>query len=205
MEDSRPAPTDAELDGMSFKDLDTLRLRVTEAQNLKNPLLRLPAELRNRIWHLACVEDLELQINHSETRAVIAATSNSRDDTPLPALHPPSFLSACHQIKHEAAGVLYDEIMIWQEYIHRSDAWKKLKPKAITALFHIRSVDGAELMIDREISKDPEQLVMNTAKHASPGYRVGVVFLPNEMGHRAVSWNIGRGYSNLAMLRFGFS
>lgn len=200
---SRSAPMDSELNDMSFQDLDILRRRVTSAQNIKNPLLRLPAELRNRIWRLACLADLEKQLNIIDTRAEIEQFSSSvRESTPSLKLRPPYFLNACRQMKQDVEDVLYNDIMVWEEYLHQSKKWRKLNPEEVSVLLSFRSPDGPELKVDSEVSKTPGGLIVrvNDTRLNSSHYRIGVIRLAKDLGRLAISWNIGRGSSNVALL-----
>lgn len=202
----RSTLTDADLDAMTFQDLGALRCRVTSAQNLKNPLLALPAELRNRIWHLAFTADLKDQIVDLDFWSELELTNGKRSANPQPVLHPPSFLNACRQMKDEAGGILYGDIMIWEEYDHQKQKWEKIKPKDITSLFHARSDNGKELFIDRNFSSKPGGLVVsihNTKIHDF-GWRLGIIRLGEGLGRRVLSWNVGRGASNVELWRSSY-
>ncbi|KAK4631334.1 hypothetical protein CLAFUW4_03217 [Fulvia fulva] len=128
------------LDKISLEDLQQLDHNIVRAKNAMScPLLRIPAELRNCIWYLASVADLKHQHKLNQDTAALGPVQ----DRPL---HPPCFINTCRQIRAEAAPILFDSIMIWEEWLGNDFfpalnnpraypfLWTKLAPHQIMSL-----------------------------------------------------------------------
>ncbi|EDU46691.1 hypothetical protein PtrSN002B_003678 [Pyrenophora tritici-repentis] len=75
-------------------------IAITESNQLTSPLLRLPAELRNKIYEYACIDTIIRSTN-------IMSFQPYRHKTPVSERKPLAIISTCKQMRHEASGTLY--------------------------------------------------------------------------------------------------
>lgn len=123
-----------DLNSLSFSDLETIKLhieivrrRILSVQNSQSPLLRLPGELRNRIFIFAM--HMELQKRRKESRHAVLYTQ-------------PAFFAISRQTYAECRGLWLSDVLVWEEYVSESKAWRILTAEEIWAMCKERSKAG---------------------------------------------------------------
>ena len=116
-------------------DLDQLGRDTSTNQNTRTGLLRLPAELRNRIYEM-------LLEHHFDFVARI----------PLSPLHysvheEPAFCSTCRQIQVEGLSIFYGEFVDVQRYDGEAKAWTTL---SFEEVWRLRPKGGKERWYARQ-------------------------------------------------------
>lgn len=136
-------------DEFSDSDVEVFTQHLMRRKNSKQPLLRLPGELRNRIWRLAQIEDVKDQRKAFELRKEhdLAECLTENEHSPVAVdlrwilariFHPlPSTFSlACQQMKQEAQSIFFEEVLVVTE----SDAFQRrgatLKTSQIFPIYH---------------------------------------------------------------------
>lgn len=141
--------TNVEADALSTADLEAFSRRFIYLRNFNmSPLLRLPAEVRNQIWELVLIDDLQDQQQHwaaevqeirngdrhkqimyglgnvsSSHLRTLAAVQYRMDWLHKLRFWPrlPIMFSVCRQLKHEAVSVFFAKVMVLIELVVPDD------------------------------------------------------------------------------------
>ncbi|KAI4696814.1 uncharacterized protein J4E88_000993 [Alternaria novae-zelandiae] len=126
-------------------EVATAMSETTPTNTLTSPLLRLPAELRNKVY---------TYVGHSEQIHIAATITNSNPSKFTMQFHLPGLLSTCQQTRSEATALVYAQITI--DTIP-GDAWYWLYSKRSHSLCaHVTCLHISEWfanLIEREVDK----------------------------------------------------
>ncbi|PPJ58392.1 hypothetical protein CBER1_08092 [Cercospora berteroae] len=198
----------------------------TQLENSGSPLLRLPGELRNAIWRMALVQDIEHQVA-TLSGGRPARPSNLQAPNPntctswgwssqlhgsLDQIRPPQFLNACRQTKLEIESILYTEIMIFEEYDNVLKKWKVLEPYQLGSLFDTRRF-GLPLFSTHHVCKPRGETARQVIEKDQKGerstlmhLRKGMVRFAEELGLESLEWRLGPSHLiDVEVQRLGFS
>ncbi|GIZ46755.1 hypothetical protein CKM354_000986800 [Cercospora kikuchii] len=183
----------------------------TQLENSLSPLLRLPSELRNEIWRMALIKDIEEQVatptggklGHILGHQAPSPNTCSSLGCPnllhksLERVQPPRFLNACRQMKLENESILYSEIMVFEEFDNILHTWKILKPYQLGSLFNTRKL-GLPLLRTHYVCDWHSETVRETIKqdwrderHSLMHLRKGMVRFAQELGLEVLEWSLG--------------
>ena len=183
----------------------------TQLQASQSPLLRLPGELRNAIWRMSLIKDIEHQVatlsggkpvRLSNLQAPNPYTCTSWSCTSqlhgsLDQISPPQFLGACRQMKLEIESILYSEIMIFEEYDNVLKKWKVLQPYQLGSLFDTRKF-GLPLFSTHHVCKPRGEGARQVVEKDERGersslmhLRKGMVSFAVELGLESLEWRLG--------------
>ncbi|PPJ58395.1 hypothetical protein CBER1_08091 [Cercospora berteroae] len=185
---------------LTITELESLALRVATLKNSKQSLLRLPAELRNRIWYMALIEDIKDQVANTghlrtdQTRDCVAWTDCFQPIERALTIKPPQFFNACRQMKLEVEFILFTEIMKFEEYDILLKKWKTLKPYHLGSIFNTRKlglpVFGMHHLCRAE--KDNTREVVEREAKSRRFPRAGMVSFNEELSLGSLQWALGQ-------------
>lgn len=188
--------------GLTITELESLTLRLATLKNSKQSLLRLPAELRNRIWYMALVEDIKDQVakkghlRTDRTRDCVAWTDCFQPLERTLTITPPQFLNACRQMKLEVESILFTDIMIFEEYDALLKKWKPLKPYHLGSLFNTRKF-GLPVFAMYHLcrgGKDNTREVVEREAKVRRFKRAGMVSFNEELSLGSLQWALGQSH-----------
>ncbi|WPA99631.1 uncharacterized protein RHO25_004249 [Cercospora beticola] len=115
----------------------------------------------------------------------------------------PTFHNTTRQMKTEVESILYNEVMIWDEYDHLFRTWKQLLPYQMGGLFNIRKHGVPLLKLRKEYrANDIKTLVVVgfgttrtfDPRRYPPARRGGRVRFAEELKLENLGWSIGNPY-----------
>ncbi|EME47475.1 hypothetical protein DOTSEDRAFT_69418 [Dothistroma septosporum NZE10] len=122
------------LDALSFDDLEIyksqlelVRQRILYLQNARSGLLKLPGELRNKIFLLAMYGELQ-ELRKSSRHAVM--------------FRQPAFFAANRQVKAECTGVWLADVLVWEEFDTTSKTWTRMSADQVRAMCSAKTAAG---------------------------------------------------------------
>lgn len=127
------------------QDRPTKKRNLTAAERARSlrtskffPFLRLPPELRNRIYEFALIDPLgrEITTKTKDFRSVVRSRRRGARKA-LPALTP-ALLATCKQVHDEAIDYLYSQKLSFNDHFALQDFLATLGPRYVQRLRHIR-------------------------------------------------------------------
>ncbi|KAI5357897.1 hypothetical protein Slin15195_G037690 [Septoria linicola] len=163
------AETLEEAHELTHTQLEDLLRGLTLIKNSRQPLFRLPGELRNRIWHLALIADIKDQYENLKQRTIasyksLGVETTSPHDLETRATYMISFsfrpkaakfTYCCQQMKKETQSIFFEDLMVLTWFDPSQNVCKALKGHLIAPIFyhlhrHWLTVEAEEL---HELSK----------------------------------------------------
>lgn len=170
----------AVLDSMSYSDLEdfklqieTVRQRILQLQNAKSFLFRLPGELRNRVFFLAMLAELDDRKQQKRNGSIFRE---------------PAFFSLSRQIKLECSGLWFSDVLIWEEFDSAERKWRVLSVKEIKAMCMARSKVGQLTLVTQPSHCDLGRTRESVEGSRSICPRKGLVRVKNEICMVGLRW-----------------
>lgn len=215
---------------LSNAGLELFCSNIAYAKNSKTALLSLPAELRDQIWRLALVGELQDQQQYFNER--MARQGRARLDRGEHFLEnllgmwlypdidqhfsprPPIFVNACGQLKKEAEFILYTDVMVFMEQSlcaqnHEFELggqfWRYLKAHEVSALSAESQfrIDGRIQRMGIRQGPDLEPLIGTIEQTAAALQyeRAGIVTFAEDCGISDKIWTAGENMAQLGIER----